>query len=62
MSDIVERLRDYPNWNEHVSLEAADTIERLRITVNDQAATITKLFEEVVKLQERLMITSDRDI
>ena len=28
--------------------------ERMRITVNDQAATITKLFEEIVRLQARL--------
>lgn len=70
MTDIVEQLRreretDYlamkaaaeiERLHELLWQEAGNRtkIERLRITVNDQAATITKLFEEVVQLQERI--------
>jgi hypothetical protein len=45
-----------------MTAELRAEIERLRTTVNDQAATITKLLDEVWQLQEQIRMAADRDI
>ena len=64
MSDkrVIKRLRAELLRLAERRHQAQNENERLRTTVNDQAATITKLFEEVERMLHDAGDTSDRDI